>query len=355
MSVEAIQTLYDKAIANEKIIHKDLSEEDQQTRAIIVVGLALRKQLKSPAIGFDGMILADSGKRDTIEKLKKSAMKVYIENPQEAIAQGLTNEEGYPLDPRPTWSTGRANPGFGKLLPENSWIRTIHGIALKSSTEGEPKFFTMTLNGDVAANDDIPMYTPVTFRAIDKSTEGATQLTLNASTYTRFDKSDKKLPSATELISQYCSDMILDISKLEEYHKANKNDYNRLVIIRGDVSILALEPNSIGNRRLTLESENAFEDLDAIGTTCWIPEHINLDFAENSKVIVIGSTSQGFKYENGAKTEELGDVMINAYGVHAIPEYKVQIDVEEITEESIVTETEPVVNTTEHKPEATTW
>jgi hypothetical protein len=336
MSISNIQTLYEEAIETEKNIHKDLSEDEQKTRALQGLSTEFKKQLRSPAVGFEGMVFAASDKRDLVANLKKSAMAVYIDNPHEAIEKGLTNDEGIPLDPRPTWSTGRENPGFGKPFPEHSWIRTVYGIALKSSEQGEPKFFTMTLNGDVAANDNISMYTPVKFRAIDKSSEGDAQYALNASMYTKFENADLSLPKPMDLISKFCNNMTLDMNKLDEYHATNKTNYNRMVIIKGNVSTLHLEPNSIGNKKMIIESENSFEDLDAIGTTCWIPAHINLDFAEKSKVIVIGSTSQGFKYENGQKTEELGDVMINTYGVYAIPEYKVSVEVEELTEDNVI-------------------
>lgn len=318
-----------------------MSETEQNTRALQILAIEFKKQLRSPAVAFEGMVFAASDKFDMVRKLRKTATDAYEINPQDAIATGLTDGDGVPIDPRPTWSTGRENPGFGKPLPEHSWKRTIYGIALKTSDEeAKPKFFTLNLNGDVAKNDDIPMFTSVKFRAIDKSTDEDTY-TMNASMYTKFEEADLDLPAPSELVSQFCDNLIVDISDLPAYHETNKADYNRMVIIKGDVSTLALEPTSTGNRRLVIESENALEDLDAIGTTCWIPPHINIDFAENSKVIVIGSTSQGFRYENGQKTEELGDVMINTFGVYAIPEYKVSVEVEEIVEENVVDEEKP--------------
>lgn len=329
-----------------------MSVDEQKSRALQILAYEFKKQLRSPAVGWEGMVFAASDKFDMVRKLRNTATAAFKKNPHEAIQMGLTDDEGVPIDPRPAWSTGRENPGYGKPLPEHSWKRTIFGIALKSSDEGgSPKFFTLNLNGDVAKNDNIPMYTPVKFRAIDKSAEGDSTLIMNASMYTKFELTDKQLPSPTKLIEQFCGDLTVAINNLPDYHEANKTDYNRIAIIRGDVSTLALEATSTGNRRIVVESEEFSEDLDAQGTTCWIPPHINLDFAENSKVIVFGSTSQGFKYENGQKTDELGDVMINAFGVYAVPEYKVSIETEEITEDQVVVEEEEVV-AKEEKTEA---
>lgn len=309
------------------------------------------------------MIFAATDKRDLVANLRKTASMAFLEDPQNAIATGLTDEYGVPLDPRPTWSTGNPNPGFAKPLAEHSYIRTLYGIALKSSDEeAKPMFFTLTLRDKVAENDNIPMYKSVKFRAIDKSTD-TTSYTMNASMYTTFEEINLDLPSPTELITKFCSELTVNMDELNDYHEANKADYNRMAIVKGDVSTLALEATSTGNRRLVIESEDIIDNLDAAGVTCWIPPHINLDFAENSKIIVFGSTSQGFKYENGAKTDELGDVMLNAFGVYAIPEYKVQIETEEITEENTVTEevpqieevTEPVINNTQETKSASSW
>jgi hypothetical protein len=150
--------------------------------------------------------------------------------------------------------------------------------------------------------------------------------------------------SITELITKFASEYALDMNQLEQFHEANKTNFNRLVLVKGDVSTLVMEPTANGSRRMILESEDAFEDLDARGTTCWIPAHINLDFAEDSKVIVLASTAQGKKFVDGQQTEELGDVSLNVFGAYAIPEYKIAVEVEEITDENIPTEDEAPVD-----------
>ena len=51
-----------------------------------------------------------------------------------------------------------------------------------------------------------------------------------------------------------------------------------------------------------------------------------IDFAEGSKVIVVGRTTQSKKKDQeGNVTEEMGDVTINVMGLYAIPEYKISL------------------------------
>ena len=70
----------------------------------------------------------------------------------------------------------------------------------------------------------------------------------------------------------------------------------------------------------------------------WIPPRINIDFGEQSKVICLGRTGQGKKLdENRQPTDEPGDVMINVFGLYTLPEYKIEPNIKEITEEKIET------------------
>ena len=86
---------------------------------------------------------------------------------------------------------------------------------------------------------------------------------------------------------QFYGSMKINISDLDGYHDENADDYNRLAIVEGDVTTLVLEPTSVGSKRLVLDSEQEKFDLESPGTTCWVPERINIDFAEQSKIVVI--------------------------------------------------------------------
>lgn len=341
LSVEFINDELDKLVEEEKSIHSDLSSEVQQQRALQRLALTYKKQLRSPAVGFEGVVIGVSDCVDTVARQRREAIILYKQDPQSAISQGITDEEGTPLDTRQEFASGKSNFRFGQPLPENNLLRNIFGIAVKSGkAETKPTFFIMTISGSNANDDNIPTFVPVRFMAIDKSTNPESMLNLSSSQFTRFVVDNNlKLPPYRELLMSCCKNMMVDLKGLEDYHNKTKDNFNRIVITEGDVSSLNLQPTSMGSRIMTIEDINqSLEDLDAKGVTCWMPLRCEIDFAEGSKVLVVGRTAQGKKKdEQGNITEELGDVSINVMGLYALPEYKIKIpeQIQTITEESI--------------------
>ncbi len=337
--VEEIQNEFNNILANEKQSHPNNDDEAQQKRALQRLVLLYKKQLRSPAIGFEGMIIGIGDLFDTVKRLRTSALDIYRENPQEAIANNVVNENGEPLDTREVFGTGRQNSGFGKPLPEHSYIRNVIGIALRTNVQEAPKMFSMTLNGSAAELCNAPMFVPVKFRAINKSDENSDKFVLNGSSVTRFEQSDKiKMPSPLEVLKKTCGEMFVPIEKAEQYHQQNKDDFNRLALFEGDVSIISEEPTQTGSKMMIIEDPNqSLEDIGIPGMTCWVPkvQVDNIDFAEGSKVIVVGRTAQGKSREN---PNELGDVMLNVLGVYSIPEFKVELEVQSDNEEEVITE-----------------
>ncbi len=330
LSVEEIDVEFNKLLEDEKNIHANLNEEQHQQRALKRLALVYKKQLRSPAVHFEGIVIGLGDCIDTTARQKREAVELYRADPQTAINERITSESGVPLDTRKEWSTGRANPRYGKPLPENNFLRNIWGIVTKTQSNEQPKFFQMVISGEAATDETLPIFKPVKFMAIDKSLEGSEEYKLNFSTLTKFVVEEGlQLPQFRELIENYIG--ITKLSELENYHDAMKDDYNRLVVVEADVSALNLEPNSFGSRIMFVEDgDAALEDLETTGLTCWLPERINVDFAEGSKVLVTGRTAQGKKRDDdGNLTEELRDVTLNVYGLYPIPEYK--IDLQELT------------------------
>ncbi len=219
-------------------------------------------------------------------------------------------------------------------------VKNICGIALKTiDKEGKPKFFTMTVTGEMALKEDIPLFNGIKFRAIDRTAPENINntYTLNASTFTKFDICDTKLPNVKELITTYCKDKIVKIKDLQTYHNKVREDFNRLAIVEGDVSSLNLDvPATRSSRIMVIEENVDLENLEQKGTMCWVPLRVPIDFNEGSKVLVVGRTGQSKKKDvEGKPTEELGDVSINVFGVYAYPEYKITPIIKEVKEESV--------------------
>ena len=68
----------------------------------------------------------------------------------------------------------------------------------------------------------------------------------------------------------------------------------RYVVTDGTVCNMNMQPTKNGNRIINITDLNAELDYenDSGMTTCWIPEHLTLDFGIGSTVIVVGRTSQ---------------------------------------------------------------
>ena len=338
ISEDEIRKEYNGILEQEKLLHSEMSEEDRKARTLQRLAMTYKKQLRSPAVGFEGMIIALGDAIDTVARIRAEAIKQFKENRQQAIAVGITDGEGTPLDTRAEWANGQPNRGFAKPLPEHNFLRTVFGVVKKKNVEEDAKFFTLNLSGEVAKDDDIPIFKPISFRAIDKTepAERETLYKLNSSVFTEFNVDESlKVPAGFDLISNYCGHIKQKLADLDAYHIINEKDYNRLIIVEGDVTTMVLEPTSVGSRRLVIDDEQGEIDIESPGTTCWVPERIDIDFAEQSRVIVLGRTTRGKKLdENGQQTDEPGDVMINVYGLYVIPEYKITPNIKELTKEN---------------------
>ena len=70
-------------------------------------------------------------------------------------------------------------------------------------------------------------------------------------------------------------------------------------------------------------------DGDSNMTTCWIPNHLTIDFGIGSSIIVIGRTSQ--RIVDG----EADPVTINVAGLYVVQRTGSPVEVDEIVEENL--------------------
>ena len=335
LDLTEIEKNFNSILEEEKILHSTFNEDELKTRALQRVALTLRKLRRSPAVKFEGTIIAVGDMIDFTAKQRRDAIDVFKTDPQLAISQGLTNENGIPLDIRKEWNDGRPNIHFGKPLPEHNFNRTMWGIGVKSSIQNDtPRLFTLNISGNNAEKDNIPMFTPVSFRAIDKTKDTNEMYNLSSSILTNIEIDNTlKLPDPYTLIKKCCSNYIVKLNDLDKYHETNIDNFNRFAIIEGDVSTLNLDiPPTRSSRIMIIEDLSTMESLEGNGLLCWVPLRCNLDFAEQSKVLVMGRTNRGKKKEEqGNLTEEPGNITLNTFGVYAIPEYKIKIETHEET------------------------
>lgn len=210
-----------------------------------------------------------------------------------------------PLDSQQRYQNGGENANYGKPLAKELMRRSGVFIGkVGDDTEYKKYYFSYKNEGGIK-------FSPSTFEWVhmsvikDSNREGYIygysmktlgSLVMNADIDPEGDiyrdvSSINVFDKASELVAENIASLtLLDAKHLELRENAA---VDRFVMTMGTVCNMNMTPTSNGNRILNLTDLNADFDYDTDGmTTCWIPEHINIDFGIGSEVVVVGRTSQ---------------------------------------------------------------
>jgi hypothetical protein len=210
-----------------------------------------------------------------------------------------------PLDSQQRYQNGGENANYGKPLAKELMRRSGVFIGkVGDDTEYNKYYFSYKNEGGIKFN-------PSTFEWVhmsvikDSNRDGYIygysmktlgSLVMNADVDPEGDiyrdvSSINVFDKASELVAENIASLtLLDAKHLELRENAA---VDRFVMTMGTVCNMNMTPTSNGNRILNLTDLNADFDYDTDGmTTCWIPEHINIDFGIGSEVVVVGRTSQ---------------------------------------------------------------
>lgn len=312
-------------------LRSDMSADDQAKRAFLRLRGTWKRELRSPALFYEGMIIRVASPFDVLRSRHDAARMAYENDPKKAVTKGITDEDGNALDNMKKYSTGRDNPDYGKKLPAQRHIQNVLGVA-KSGDMAAPVVFNTILSERMAGKLHIPVFIPVKFRANParkQPTDGT--MTLNEYSNMKFRPADiKGFPGPEAIIDQYFSDHNVNVEDLEAWHKENADNPRRMAVLDGYVDYVDSTPNpSTGNLRVTM-----IDDSGDIEITIWVPDHLRylVDFGPSSRIIAVGRTAQN------TFNEELR-TMLNCEGLYAPPKDK--IPMEEVPE-SIVSGAEEV-------------
>jgi hypothetical protein len=352
-TVEAVQINYNKILEEVKQDERFVGLDDKGLEQIARNRLVSRerRESSSPAVTWEGQILAAGNLIDGVAKQRKFSVLAFKKDPVSAQQEkGImyenklvrTDENGVPLYPK-TESNDKWKR-TGTKVPDHSWMRSIYGIAQPidkktGKAAGQPQWFSMTLN-DLHAVDTKSLLEgkfnkPLRFKGIDKTTDEhkrASEYLIGDSAYTLFEiATDLKMPSTEILIQNVVPKKIEILGNLDEYHEQNKDNFGRIVIVEGTVSYLATQPNKNGSLFMSLDDETMMDKVGDDGKAklvgCYVPTDrgIEMDFAADSRVHAIGQSSQGNKWDPIAKVslDEPGDVMLNVYGIYCPEMFKV--------------------------------
>ncbi len=356
-TLEQIKADYTKIVEevkkDERFVNIDETAVNQIAKNRLIT--TKRREMASPAITWEGIIIGIMDLVDTVATQRRFTEAAFKADPIRAV-EGykyqdrliLADENGKALYPK-TENNDKWKR-TGKPLPDHSWLRNLIAVASpidkKTRQAGVPRIAYMTLSNQKALAPfvkTISMNTPIRFKGINKTTaehDKAGVYNITDSSFTIFESApDLKLPPIETILTSACSSLYKTLGELEEYHLKAQSDYSRVVITEGTVSILALEPNAkTGNMRMVLDDESLLfapeKEGRSIGVTCWIPtdRNIVMDFIQDSRVYVVARTSQGKKTDmiTGQKTDELGDVMLNIFGIYCPEMFKVRVSPVEV-------------------------
>ena len=206
-----------------------------------------------------------------------------------------------PLDTR----EGDWNKNYGKPLPKEEYRRS--GVFI-GEVDGQMGKWDFSYKGESCVMFEPKTFEFVHFSCIPNSfragaVSGGTDTTLTSLMYnsdlpTDSDSyRDVSQITIEDTLAEYCGDNTCHLVEIDRYHSnvMSKPYSDRFVITDGSVTSINMNPTANGNRIVNLDDFNTEIDWDGdgfSGTTCWIPENIQINFGIGSTIIVVGRTSQ---------------------------------------------------------------
>lgn len=208
-----------------------------------------------------------------------------------------------PLESNRLYPSGVENKTYGKPLPLQVMKRT--GIFYGSVDGGEMRKYNFSYKNESGVQFQPQSFDWLHFVAIlsedGENLYGMTDKTLLSLTRNedinpeedRYYDASNFGDFETFLVNKFTENVVPLIELDREHIKRQTLPANeRFIITDGMVANMNMTPTKNGNRILNITDVTS-EIEDGMGiTTCWIPEHIEIDFGIGSSIIVIGRTSQ---------------------------------------------------------------
>lgn len=209
-----------------------------------------------------------------------------------------------PLDNTKTYMNGGENKQYGKPLPLEQMRRSGTFYGSVDGADMKAYQFGYKNNGGVEFTPNC--YDFVHFIAIP-SADGNSLYGMTMTTKNSLIRNDDLDPENSdyrdmgdvdfvEQLNENFESHMVELVEIDRAHITRQTlpSKDRFVITSGTVCNMNMMPTSNGNRILNLTDLNAEFDYDNESnmTTCWIPEHLNIDFGIGSTIVIVGRTSQ---------------------------------------------------------------
>lgn len=298
--------------------------------AIRRVFLDVKSELASPAKPFDMISLGASGiiPINRNEIAEKKALYADETKRAQAIAEGKvagenkldkkgeviplgtpldTREYFVPPDPNKPGDKGSRNPNYGyELKPQ--YLRTTVGFG-RPAKGGQAKIVVITSSNEQAMKPIPPAKQTVRARLNEKrDSDNLYFYYCNASRRTTYmpikmpeypNPDDKQI---CEILQQAPPAINPGLAGLMDWHEANAENKQRLVVFEGDVTFINPEVTEGGSRMVIIVDASNL-DFEAEGTTLWVPEEIPIEFGNSSHVYGIARTNKTNAYDREARQQ----------------------------------------------------
>ena len=356
ITIEELRTDYESTFNEVKNneMYKNATQAQLETVARNKFALRKQREMSSNAVPWEGTIIGVGRLIDGVAKQKLITNAAFTADPGKTMKGCmyadrlvLSDPNGVPLYPK---TPGNDKMGrSGKKLPEHDWMRSltlvVRPLSVKTKQWGPIQPANMTIRNQMAVGaTSLPLMKPIKFKALDKTTDEDRKIgeyRINGSAFTKFERCTIEGFPEVESILRGLTNHFKTLGELEEWHNKHSEEFGAWVVTEGNVNMMNLEPNpKTGNTYIILSDESLMFTGNQDSVFCWIPQNrgIEVDFGQESRVLIVGSTSRG-KARDPVTKEELegvpGDIMLNALGIFAPEIFKVKPDVLPLTEASL--------------------
>ena len=209
-----------------------------------------------------------------------------------------------PLDNTAVYMNGGKNDNYGKPLPSEQMRRSGVFYGSLGTGEMQPYYFSYKNQGgiDFAPNTFEWCHFMCVLGSNGTDIYGAKTMTADSLTMnTDMDTENDLYRNMGEFDFEQClkdnfNSNLVPLVEMDRAHIQRQAlpSKERYVVTDGTVCNMNMMPTSNGNRILNITDLNAEFDYDNESnmTTCWIPEHLGIDFGIGSTIVVVGRTSQ---------------------------------------------------------------
>ena len=291
----------------------DIDEETRWGRVANIMGAQMTKEQRSDAKLMLMYFFSCGQRRDLSANDFAEKKKAYLEDSEKAVAEGICNVQGVPLDTRATYpNTDIPNRNYQKPL-QPFYQKVAFGIA-KLPHGTEIKFLTVRLRNK-QSQLKVPIEEPVMGRVNIRS-EDEYHINCTSSTITRLQRAD--FPEVAdinkaELLAGVSEGFVSDPIGLADWMDATED--LPFVMVEGDI-VSDVTETSTGGLRFFLGDPS--QDVDFAGINCFAPASDEISaLGTGSRIRVLGYPTEGQDLEGNPQITLNANVVGVVYAVAA--------------------------------------